>query len=172
MIASYPIHRSLIFWGGLLVIAFTGWAWMDSRGDDSFVRWRGISVGNVQNGIAVLTSVPGVSNDLEWRRVKSSKVFPGELAPPPFFLRGTSDEGVSFPGDVEMKPGTLKEYIRGFMRRRPPEAWCLFLPHWLIMVATAGVTVGLLVWRAGRWSKAQEPLVTAEAERTTMDVVR
>ncbi len=149
MIARYPFHRSLVLWGALLVMAFTGWAWVDSRGMESDVRWGRMAAGSMRNGIAVMWNSRGRAAGMEAGRFKASDPLPGGVAPPPFFVRGRSA-----PAPAE-KPRTFKEVITEAMWDQPPETWYLFIPYWMVIVATAVVAVGLIAWRAGRWRRWQ-----------------
>ena len=46
-----PLHRSIIFWSGILVMAFIVWAWRDSQRYFSPLRIGNVVTANVGSGV-------------------------------------------------------------------------------------------------------------------------
>ncbi len=158
----YPLHRSLVLWGALLVMGFTVWAWVDSRGMNSGVMWRGMAAENIQNGISIGWRSRSTSF---WAGREEGHVLPEQVLLPPFFLCGKGLKNSDLP-ENESSPETLKELAIRWMRTKPPDDWILFIPHWLVLLVEAAAGGGLIAWRARRWRswhRLQEAGSTTEA---------
>lgn len=171
----YPIHRSLILWGALLVMGFTVWAWVDSRGMESYFRWPRMTAGSAHNGVTVVVwgepvAAPGVTV----HRVKKYNPFPDEVAPLPFFLRGSGHAASTAPPEGEdlvepEDPRNFKELVAMAMSERSQQYWFLFVPYWLVLAGTA-LGAGLLIaWRARSWRKWRK--LQEMGGESTMEVV-
>ena len=78
-----------------------------------------------------------------------TKGFREPVVAAPLFLRGTKSQAWSGRDDVQ-SPGTYREGLEWMMARRDPEAWLVFIPHWLFLLAVALPWAALLAWRARR----------------------
>jgi hypothetical protein len=149
------LHRSIVFWSGLLVMGFILWAWRDSyRYNSSYILFR-LSYSNAAGGVWLERD--GISS-AGW--IGSRHVGPrvGLHAEPnlfqrPFFLRGQDqprplgEDGTIFsPSNHETKTSALCYY--------PSDLWVLSIPHWLILLTVAALWLGLLFWRARRRNKS------------------
>ena len=86
------LHRSLIFWAGLLVITFTCWAWWDSCSYISGFQWNKFSAASAPHRITICQYVGGNFVLIGTRKpVPRSRVAPqpGPF-PPPFLVRSHS----------------------------------------------------------------------------------
>ena len=73
----------------------------------------------------------------------------------PFVLRGT---GSPTAPRVSETGSTYREGLELMMTRRAPEAWLVFVPHWLILLAVALPWFALLFWSVRRRAAATSPL--------------
>ncbi|WP_367871778.1 hypothetical protein [Luteolibacter sp. Populi] len=153
------LHRSLIFWSGILVMGFIVWAWRDSaehtlrimRGEWSLSNRRaGMSVQFHQFGsyLPAIDRIPGINDPVVFAVFRAF--------PPPHFLKTPTGSVIQ----EEIESGTLpdlsehpsvRELDKVILHRaEAPGSWILFIPHWLILTGVAGAWSGLLVWRARR----------------------
>ena len=172
-----PMHRSIIFWSGLLVIGFLGWAWWDSERHWSSAdggrywgrsAWGGVFIGSRGEVPPGGTGVwpPPTSRPLSFTRRPSSATLPHapETFAPPLFFRveglpaAESEAAIARIREHDVteapSPFTVREQIilsLSFMNN--PGTWTLFLPYWLIIAAAVLPWSVLLVWRARRRKK-------------------
>lgn len=66
-----PFHRWKSFWFGVLVIAFLGWAWISSMGEERSLTWI------TKNWIATFTQNPG---KVEFQRFNVPGAFASDLS--------------------------------------------------------------------------------------------
>jgi hypothetical protein len=143
------LHRSLIFWSGIVVMAFIVWAWRDS-----FFRLHSFRAGawTVFHSQAALV----VSFNPEHHHTPSANReellvihVVGEPFPLPFIGRGKRQSDGDLPASKE-GPRTLRDNWQYYLIFQPPAEWVLFLPHWIMLLACAVPWSGLLVCRARR----------------------
>lgn len=143
-----PLYRSITFWSGALALAFLCWAWGDSTNHHSSMRWNCFMAQSSHGGLEVnsVYSFTGFSASRMAKPTGTAMSQVPEIAAP-FFLRGTGSPSVA------VSPKTSESYreqLEAMMRRRSPEAWLIFIPHWIPLFAVALVWVGLLVLRERR----------------------
>lgn len=156
-----PLKRSITFWSGIFVIAFLFLAWADSILYESDMRWNCFMAENNNSGFQV-NSVYSFSG---FSALRDAKVYGGSnrvsLAPiiaAPLFLRGSGDRSIPLDYDPS---GTYRQNLERMMTRRAPEAWLVFIPHWLPLLAFALPWSGLLLWRARRHRRAAQAIAPA-----------
>lgn len=140
----FRLHRSLIFWAGVLMTVFIGWAARKSR-----EYWSGVSGG----GYGVESALGGVlvqrkSFEPSWRVVHDRVPPVREALELPFYLRG--QEGPLPQGWKTDTIWSCRELFVSFMSFQSRKDWVLFLPYWLLWMVMAVVWMGLLVWRQRR----------------------
>jgi hypothetical protein len=154
--------RSLTFWGGLLAVLFTLWAWQDSARNWSTVMGGSLSIASRNCGLTIFHSASPARFRLQAFRYdviisRMDQQF-GELDT---FRFGRPDFG----GHLEME--TRRELNRTGMldgHRRdpvlhyfylapediPPGEWLLFIPYWCVLLALVPSWLGLIYWRYRR----------------------
>ena len=144
-----PLHRSITLWSGILIIAFVGWAWSTSYRAESWCRYNCFSAGNTHGGVE-LNSVYSGSGFITWpNRMRASLLAPA--MPAPFLLRGTGSPSAPI---THRAPTSYRDSLEIMMTRRDPQAWLLFIPHWLILLAVILPWAVLLRWQAQRRKQA------------------
>jgi len=159
------LHRSIIFWSGILVMSFLAWAWRDSLSSDTEVRCKDLSLQSYCGGLA-LNAMPGDHSWWNWwfRRPPSGY---GEFgsAPQPFFLRGGQENADAHTLSIQATKyddfKSLREIEALLIASDPPRHWMLFLPYWLVIAAFTLPWFMLLIWRARR--RRRIPKETASA---------
>jgi hypothetical protein len=146
-----PLHRSVTFWSGILVMGFICWAWRDSCETVSVVAYRELRSENAFSGVSITRErvmlVPAF-----WGRLPPTASFDQRL-PRAFFIRGNN--GMR-PDTALLSEASLYGYHRITKYEGPPELWALFIPHWLLLLTVALPWSALLLWRARRWKRAVE----------------
>jgi hypothetical protein len=146
------LHRSLIFWSGLLIIAFIIAAWRDSMRNISWGGWGNYQVAQEQAALKfVLLPVP--TTDF-WGRGTfhlESKLVKNWL-PRPYFVHNQPrthfrDWTVFWETYYDMTDLHARNRFH-FMQY--PKGWLLLLPHWLLLLVFVPFWLGLLIWRARR----------------------
>jgi hypothetical protein len=143
----FPLHRSLVFWTGLLAIAFLGWAWREARTGPMHTLYYG---GNPTWGLLVHSSFFALNLEKNSTLPESpapkgieygtARAFPEqELLFPPFGRMSYTDRD---------KPG-VKTTI-----------WQV--PYWAFIAGVSLLWLALLVWRWRRWRLLQH-LLKSEA---------
>jgi hypothetical protein len=151
------LHRSLGFWGGLLVMISVCWAWWDSRRNIAHVCCGDYVVYNVGGGLAVARLMgDGIEYERSSvRRYEENWQRLGLRAP--VFLRSPVSERA-----MEMKPhlfsseaGRIPDPLMGLVLSMVIAAgWICYIPFWLI-AAVAGIAWGAcLGWRARKMRRA------------------
>jgi hypothetical protein len=138
-----PLHRSLTFWSGILVVAFISWAWRDSIGSFTFLRSGHAYLTQAGSGVAVCydgTLSTGFQMHRDYRQYKA-------------VLNG-GEIGITFLADVT---GHREPIILPLpMAVQQSYKLSVFLPHWLILLTVVLPWYGLLLWRARRIRGASE----------------
>ena len=143
-----PIYRSITFWSGALALAFLCWAWGDSTNHHSSMRWNCFMAQSGHGGLEInsVYSFTGFSASRMAKPTGTTRSQMPEIVAP-FFLRGTGSPTVA----VSHKASeSYREELETMMRRRSPEAWLIFIPHWIPLLSVALLWVVLLVWRERR----------------------
>jgi hypothetical protein len=142
----FGLQRSLIFWAGVLMTVFIGWAARDSRRYGSGVIVGDYGLGNAGGGVLVQRNHGFASRP--WETVRNPAPVMREVLEGPFFLRG---EDKPMPPDFLPQPTwtfhDLYENVMSFQERKD---WALFFPYWLLWMVMGVVWVVLLVWRQRR----------------------
>lgn len=155
MQAVKPLHRSLGFWFGILLMLFIAWAWWDSMRYQSWVGGRHLNFGNSAGLVTIYLSsdprVPSSGNSLYFQPEREEIVFTGSPALPSLrFMRG----GGKQPSELGERPDTYQGMVEGLMALRPVEDWTLMVPHWIVLPGAATAWSGVLLgWRASRRRK-------------------
>jgi hypothetical protein len=146
------LHRSLIFWAGLLVIAFTCWAWWDSCSHSSMLSWKQCHASSEARGI-IISRRPYGSGALETGRTFVAPTpyrrWPREFLPPPFLVHGRDV--------LPVKPAISHSWQTVQQHRTDghgPGSWTFYLPYWLILLALPVPWSLALLWRARRLKRA------------------
>lgn len=150
---KWKLHRSFIFWAGLLVLAFIAWAWQDSGHMFSAAmrgEWR---VSSSRSGIQI-ARLPFNDAILQADRSEAEFETPTPTFAPPFIVHGLGEEDGGIDSwlseSVEEKPDFRSE-LQFELKYLPVECWTLHAPYWLIMIAVALLWLLLLAWR---WKSA------------------
>ena len=149
------LHRSIIFWSGILVMGFIAWAWWDSATRVHHLR------GGAWTAFSAQSAVVAFYNPRERQKFE---VFREELSPEngaapeqfplPLIRRGQRFDD-NFPAlSKKGNEMTLRENWLYFLEFQWPVEWVIFLPHWLLLLGFALPWSALLAWRARRRSRA------------------
>jgi hypothetical protein len=159
-----PFHRSLLFWFGACGFAFLLWAWWDSMGYESKLRWRSPSrasefdLFNAGAKIALKRSrladgspsVPPLMEDLPvvGRLFKRETFLRSELNGPhdPFPAPGWKYRVDEAKLEFSKLPTTIEI----------TESW--ELSYWLVIACYLPPWLGLAFWRAKRIARTAQPL--------------
>ena len=156
------LHRSVIFWSGILIMAFTCWSWRDSQ---KFSL-------NVDNGIWCFTQDQSAVS--LWRpdaispraltieRGRPDRAFRTEYFPAPLLMRG-GDKGFTdeeWHRDRHSRPSVREDILRVW-RNSNPSALILYLPYWLLLLAMALLWSGALLWWARRYRRTARAIPPA-----------
>lgn len=142
----FGLQRSVIFWAGVLMTVFIGWAARDSREHASGVRAGACQIASVCGGVAVeWSAIPWTPF---WEADRNAAPRLRETLESPFFLRG---QGHAAPKDWSIEDGwTFQDLWAHGMSFQNKGDWMLFLPYWLLWMVMGVVWVVLLVWRQRR----------------------
>ncbi|WP_035603722.1 hypothetical protein [Haloferula sp. BvORR071] len=155
------LHRSLIFWSGILVMTFIVWAWWESEFSRVAVITRDNELVSRTSGIA-LVHHPGMERTkpigMTWAEMSCSAdpsmrlAQPGILHWKRFGLPLDSSGGE--PGDP-----ALREYKIYAMWgwTSAGAGWLCFIPYWLVLLVVAIPWLALLAWRARRRRRIHPP---------------
>jgi hypothetical protein len=128
---SVSILRSLMFWFGLTVLLFLGWAWRDSLHFETTAAWDGtklIRLREVDSQMEIYVA-EGAGSGRSWFRDEAdAQREPGPLLPRPSFERLSIDD---------------------------QPVYLLSAPHWLLLTVASLVWVPLAGWRARRIARAR-----------------
>jgi hypothetical protein len=145
------LHRSITFWSGILVIAFIGWAWRDSKASISALIFHHGRIANEYAGVTVTLSPWYEVNQLLPHRSATERRVSFEALPAPHVAHGTSTPADSNPLEPFDRRWEIGEWHQAsFAIYGGADSWLLFIPHWLILLAIALPWTGLLLWRARR----------------------
>ena len=138
----HALHRSIIFWSGLLMMGFICWAWWDSMRAFSGISSPQFFLNHAAGGVgAGFKDVPfgGYStrrDNLKYCWVEGDEMNPG------IWLHEAPDEEVTAIPLPIIRRGTWVSSL---------------IPHWLILLTVAAVWLGLLFWRGRRRKRVVTP---------------
>lgn len=148
---NLAVHRSMIFWFGILAMTFICWAWRDStRQLTAFYK-----------GSLTLTSNGGelgidyIENYLSrefcfYRGADGSDPIDQEILPSPRVLRRDSLPEVKGIELLGRCPLTREESLKAHLEIMGDNDWLLLTPYWLLLIIVGSVWVTLLSMRARR----------------------
>lgn len=167
------LHRSITFWSGIVVMAFTCWAWRDS-----FQHLTAAPIGERRGIIHLDGGAAFIVNRAEAHRFSSQ---PWNYSPEvparrleradwdhlnwwkveaPFYLEKQKDEAelrawVARGANNQAHQSNRELWMASVSQLDGP-LLAVFFPHWLVLLTVAAVWLGLLVWRARR----RQPVIT------------
>ena len=156
------LHRSILFWSGLLIIAFLAWAWRDSERQWTIAAKGEFMLNHAWGGLGLDVGVHPPSSSFEFERMSVADGYrhTPEMFPPPFFLRTSdvteaeSDELWTRLMSDQTGQGapyfTVHEITKLGAEAKSSPGWTLFIPYWLLILLTALLTAAPLLWLARR----------------------
>jgi hypothetical protein len=125
-----PLHRSLTFWSGILVIGFICWAWWRSVAHTDFVGVHRYGISSMQSQLHI-----------EVNRIPIWEKWPSEFnhGPIPPAYRKTAF------------PMPARQVVVG----APVTQMYIVIPHWLVLLLVATPWCGLLLWQKWRTGRAR-----------------
>ena len=152
------LHRSIIFWAGILVLIFTCWAWRDSYTHVTRLIWNQFTIASGARGICI-GGEPLARQSLTTERETLPTYpanWPRETFPSPFLLREKEAAKLA-----HADPTTSFRASAGFtVAHNGRGAWSLYLPYWIILSPLIITWFALLFLRARRLKRAQNNLTT------------
>lgn len=150
------LHRSLIFWSGILIMAFIGWAWRDSMQRSSSM---GHGTWDLVSSHAGLQFFPSSGDAVAWRFVsRPTNSYPLRVAPQWLPAPHAALSGKTNPEEVSHKVRVTEfaslRQLHDYWLSIRSDMQVYFLPYWLILLAVAFPWLGLLLWRARRRKRA------------------
>ncbi|WP_367871793.1 hypothetical protein [Luteolibacter sp. Populi] len=150
------LHRSLIFWSGILVMGFISWAWRDSLNTRTNPMWGSCMIESGAGALSFTYRPSGRRPGWECFRNEFSKPS-SALFPPPHFIRGGIDHA-----DLKTRQLYLMKYDVKELRElnamnmiyRTDRDWLVCIPYWMILTGFTIPWLGLLLWRAKRRKRA------------------
>lgn len=158
------LHRSLIFWAGLLVIAAVLFGWWDSRVNFRELRSGHGMLGSGGHGCVFRwfhdrgTGIEATSTRID---------LPGELAPSspwqaPWFVQADGTDATTerepagvFDAEGNVGRGNFRTSLAfSLLIFGRTGEWLLYLPYWLIALVVAALWAGGLAWRWRRVRRA------------------
>jgi hypothetical protein len=152
------LHRSVIFWSGLLVIAFIVWAWRDSVDRAPAAAFHDTILVTVPDGIGICHMHDRNAPFEATYRGHSYSHPEWAACQPAFFIRGggqqlnTREEWESHVKQLQAATNA-REFFRPPMRVESSRSWLLFIPHWMILLVFVLAWAALLLWRVRRWKR-------------------
>ncbi len=161
-----PLHRSLLFWSGILVMVFIAWAWWISyRGTARAIRGDWYAE-NASGGVSLakMHAPPGSIFHNAYAYTPAPGLISIELLPAPQWVRGQGlrptsiMEAVEFHTDWEPAADSSDAAHRERrFRHLETDSWLLFIPHWLMLFLTAAAWSGMLLWWRRRMRRKMLP---------------
>ncbi|QJE99120.1 hypothetical protein [Luteolibacter luteus] len=157
-----PLHRSITFWSGILVMIFIAWVWVDSSRFASDAYRHPYRIGTVR-GIVYLHRESAVRITPPATMARH-RLGPGAIEfhvfPPPLFARGKQRTIPDTPPEAD-----IVEQVKREIATSPPDAWVVVIPHWLLLLAAITVWLAGLVWRDRRQVRAGRSAPEERSER-------
>ena len=144
MMKPRPMYRWKSFWLGVLVLAFSGWAWWSSHEYESYAAGGQFAVVHQAGHVGVLRT--GYTPARAMGHVLMNQRAEIEVFPLPFLIRG---RGLSDLPPFD-RSGTFKQAVEGEYLTYPVNCWALFFPHWVLAMVFGVAWVSFLGWR---WRK-------------------
>ncbi|QJE99111.1 hypothetical protein [Luteolibacter luteus] len=145
-----PLYRSILFGSGIFIIGFIVWAWWDSSTMASGFHVQRYTAMNREGFIGVMA---GEKNSRMAKTGFRSELDPAtRVAGFPIrrlaFVRG---EAQPMGHDlIQNLPKTEQDKLIRSLKRFKVEAWMIFIPHWLLILAVAGTWAGVMAWQGRR----------------------
>lgn len=152
-----PLYRSLTFWSGIFVMGFIAWAGCFSMARYLTVNW-GRNRLAIEHGYLTWTTNPSYSPmDLRHHiaRIPADNVGQFSYFDRPVLLHGLDSDRNSLKYFVGEWASFTDDMNEGAMLQAPLGAWMLILPLWCVLLATAVVWCGLILWRDRRIRRAE-----------------
>ena len=155
------LHRSIIFWAGLVIILFTCWAWRDSREYSSSVYGNSGSLESALQGLHIDWWSNPHHSYLDWHFHRShmspddfSARWQRDFFPPPFLVRHQSTPD---PESHTLDPNVMADAMQLHLNGGNPGSGMAFIPYWLIVLALLITWTALLFLRARRRRRTITP---------------
>jgi hypothetical protein len=149
-VSPRPLHRSLSFWSGMLVMAFLCWAWRDSFLRDTWRTESHFACSNVAGAVSLGCYQTNFSKSAGRRDISP------HAAPRPAFAAFSfidSSSKVTLPSS-ELNSG---ETLRFYLSSVPSGAYVfLNVPHWLLILLCLVPWLLLLAWRWRRMKRLEK----------------
>jgi hypothetical protein len=165
--SRFLLHRSLVFWAGLLVLGFIAWAWRDSLRHETVLCYGTYSISHAGSGIGVMRCHPAMVPVVRTGRgllrdaiSPEHQVWASPRLDPPDYLDRSAGASVQdyYVRDAEgMVPRNAAAAHFFELLVGPPGGWGLYLPHWLLLLAVLLPWLGLLAWLARRHRRKSGP---------------
>ncbi len=145
------LHRSIIFWSGILVMIFLCWAWRDSYRYFTVASEGEWETANTQGSLAI-GHYRDPSPLRDFRRNEFLPTNPPMYyqCPPqvPVFLHSVPQ----VPGNTILPemPKDFRGFLQATLNQHASPSWLLTLPYWCILLAFFIPWTILLTWRARR----------------------
>lgn len=151
----YPLHRSLVFWGGILVMGFVVWAWWDSGRNTVRLFARDYSLDARNSGVSVIHHGGFDAGFTMFRFAMSGPEAEKMRLARPGFVRWERHGAHRLQQKEPMDPA-LRQQVTFAMWGWASlgDGWICFIPHWLMLTGTAAVWLAVMAWRVRRWRKA------------------
>lgn len=149
----FGLQRSVIFWAGVLMTVFIGWAVRDSRERMAVVKVGPCQLMSVCGGVALLRTDPLPGGSF-WYTGHAPAPLVRRGFEDPFFLRGR-EEFTAGNRPIEDE-GSYQDYAANMLLSWRKDEWMFFVPYWLLWMMMGVLWVVLLVWRqrrGGRYSR-------------------
>jgi len=146
------LHRSVTFWSGLLVMGFILWSWGISYQWRSYVNYRGFAAIQAEGYVSLGRTGWPTARDAGAKRVPRGQ-YTFQLVPPPFIARG--QESIVDPAPSGPRP--YRDALLWAYSSSPLDAWGVFLPHWVLLLAWCAAWLGLLVLRTRKRKRTITP---------------
>ena len=140
------LHRSIIFWSGLLMIAFLCWSWTESRKSFRWIKDRHFHACQLAGGIL-----------LTWDRIEGA---PREVSRIEESFKISMRQTPKGEAEIVLGPGMGALFEAPMMARNARDS-TFFIPHWLLLIAVALPWSALLFGRGRR--RRRFALAAAEA---------
>lgn len=143
-----PLHRSITFGSGIILMLFIAWAWWDSMVAVSHLQYLPYRGRSGAGAVLILNFAYG--DHVAGREPTTRNPHWGPF-PPAFFRRGGGDRRfVRSPADAG-----FRQSIEQAMTTKSSDEWVMIIPYWLLLLAVILPWSGMLIWRARRIRRAK-----------------
>jgi hypothetical protein len=155
----FKLQRSLVFWAGVLMTVFIGWAAWDSWEHVSVGRMGSCAVGSIGGGVVVGRDRGAGGGRSFWHADRNpAPALKREPGSPLLFL------GKGLGSRLAVDETRVEHVFARWENSARKGDWVLFIPYWLLWMAKVVVWVVLLVWRQRRGRGAME-MIDSRGER-------